>query len=92
MGQKNSAELGAESSSASAQGTVSTGASSDGTAQDMAAPACRVSFRESVAKMRWTASSLDSLRIAEDRLLVSPAVNSSSSAQRNRKTSPKIHQ
>lgn len=32
---------------------------------------CRVSFRESIAKLKWTASSLESLKSAEERLLVS---------------------
>lgn len=32
---------------------------------------CRVSFRESIAKLKWTASSLGSLKSAEERLLVS---------------------
>lgn len=36
-----------------------------------ASSACKVSFRESLAKMRWTASSLEALRAAEDKLLVS---------------------
>lgn len=50
----------------------SVGSAASAAHDDMAASpaACRVSLRESVAKMRWTASSLDSLRSAEDRLLV----------------------
>lgn len=32
---------------------------------------CRVSFRESIAKLKWTASSLESLKSAEERLFVS---------------------
>lgn len=42
---------------------------------DMAASSpCKVSFRQSLAKMRWTASSLEALRAAEDKLLVSAPV------------------
>lgn len=32
---------------------------------------CRVSFRDSIARLKWTASSLESLKSAEERLLVS---------------------
>lgn len=52
----------------------------DGSGSDMAAaaaPSCRVNLRESIAKMRWTASSLESLKSAEERLIVSVALGSS---------------
>ena len=49
-----------------------TAAGDEKATSDMAASnACKVSFRNSLAKMRWTASSLESLRAAEDKLLVS---------------------
>lgn len=49
----------------------------DNMAASSAAVPCRVSLRQSIAKMRWTASSLESLKSAEDRLLVSCSGSSS---------------
>ena len=53
--------------------SIATAAGDEKAASDMAASsaACKVTFRESLAKMRWTASSLEALRAAEDKLLVS---------------------
>ncbi|CBN79068.1 conserved unknown protein [Ectocarpus siliculosus] len=56
-----------------ATSSSSTSTSSEEEENNMAAAAaaktpCRVTLRESLAKMRWTASSLDSLRSAEERL------------------------
>lgn len=50
---------------------TATAAGAAATSDMAASSACKVSFRESLAKMRWTASSLEALRAAEDKLLVS---------------------
>lgn len=64
------------SSPATAGGPLRDADNGAGGGGDMAAaaaarPSCRVGLRESISKMRWTASSLESLKSAEERLLVS---------------------
>lgn len=60
--------------------SIASAAGDEKATSDMAASsACKVSFRESLAKMRWTASSLEALRAAEDKLLVSDCCHASCS-------------
>ncbi|CAN0390481.1 unnamed protein product [Pylaiella littoralis] len=68
------------SSPATAGGPLRDADNGAGGGGDMAAaaaarPSCRVGLRESFSKMRWTASSLESLKSAEERLLASLNLN-----------------
>ncbi|CAM9101602.1 unnamed protein product [Scytosiphon promiscuus] len=63
-----SPRLGDEGQQGGENGNEDVVADGDAMAASGAAP-CRVSLRQSIAKMRWTASSLESLKSAEGRLL-----------------------